>query len=105
MPLHPTRALAEIRSVLPDDSVVTLDTGNACLQAADRLSFGRCPGLMTPLDFGLVGFGYAAALGACVASGESPGGVGDWGWRLRFCAGGGADGGALWSRRGRGRAG
>ena len=63
-PMHPRRALAEIRKNLPRDAIVTLDTGNACLQAADRLAHYQTPGLITPLDFGLVGFGYAAALGA-----------------------------------------
>ena len=71
-PLHPTRALAEIRQALPRDAIVTLDTGNACLQAADRLAHYRTPGLVTPLDFGLVGFGYAAALGAKAAAPERP---------------------------------
>lgn len=67
-PMHPRRALAEIRQALPEDAIVTLDTGNACLQAADRLAHYRAPGLITPLDFGLVGFGYAAALGAKAAA-------------------------------------
>ena len=67
-PMHPRRALAEIRAALPEDAIVTLDTGNACLQAADRLAHYRAPGLITPLDFGLVGFGYAAALGAKAAA-------------------------------------
>ena len=67
IPMHPRRALAEIRKALPKDAIVTLDTGNACLQAADRLAHYQCPGLITPLDFGLVGFGYAAALGAKAA--------------------------------------
>ena len=67
MPLDPKRALAEIREALPRDAIVTLDTGNVCLQAADRLAHYQTPGLVTPLDFGLVGFGYAAALGAKVA--------------------------------------
>ena len=49
-----------------------MDTGNACLQAADRLAHYQCPGLVTPLDFGLVGFGYAAALGAKAASPDRP---------------------------------
>ena len=71
-PLHPTRALAEIRAALPKDAIVTLDTGNACLQAADRLAHYRAPGLITPLDFGLVGFGYAAALGARAAAPDRP---------------------------------
>ncbi len=71
-PLHPHRALAEIRQTLPEDAIVTLDTGNACLRAADRLAHYRTPGLITPLDFGLVGFGYAAALGAKAAAPDRP---------------------------------
>ncbi len=72
VPLPPVRVLGEIRESLPANAIVTLDTGAVCLQAADRLKFGRCPGLVTPLDFGLVGFAYAAALGAQAASPGSP---------------------------------
>ena len=71
-PMHPRRTLGEIREALPEDAIVTLDTGNACLQAADRLAHYRSPGLVTPLDFGLVGFGYAAALGAQAAAPDRP---------------------------------
>ena len=71
-PLHPRRALAEIRACLPENAIVTLDTGNACLQAADRLAHYQCPSLITPLDLGLVGFGSAAALGARAAAPERP---------------------------------
>ncbi|MGY8997127.1 MAG: thiamine pyrophosphate-binding protein, partial [Alphaproteobacteria bacterium] len=71
-PLPPVRAMAEIRESLPEDAIVTLDTGAMCLQAADRMRFGVSPGLLTPLDFGLVGFGYAAALGAKAAAPERP---------------------------------
>ncbi|MBT6512167.1 MAG: thiamine pyrophosphate-binding protein [Rhodospirillaceae bacterium] len=71
-PLPPVRALGEIREALPDDVIVTLDTGAMCLQAADRMRFGQSPGLVTPLDFGLVGFGYAAALGAKAAAPHRP---------------------------------
>ena len=71
-PMHPRRALAEIRKALPQDAIVTLDTGNACLQAADRLAHYQSPGLVTPLDFGLVGFGYAAAIGAQAAARDRP---------------------------------
>ncbi len=72
LPMHPRRALAEIRTALPEDAIVTIDTGNACLQAADRLAHHECPGLITPLDFGLVGFSYAAALGAKAAAPDRP---------------------------------
>ena len=71
-PMHPRRALAEICAALPENAIVTLDTGNACLQAADRLAHYQTPGLITPLDFGLVGFGYAAALGAQAAAPDRP---------------------------------
>ncbi len=71
-PMHPRRALAEVRQALPEDAIVTLDTGNACLQSADRLAHHQTPGLITPLDFGLVGFGYAAALGAQAAAPDRP---------------------------------
>ena len=72
IPIHPRRALAEIRKALPENSIVTLDTGNTCLQAADRLTHYHCPSLLTPLDFGLVGFGYAAAIGASAACPDRP---------------------------------
>ena len=72
LPMHPRRALAEIRDVLPEDAIVTLDTGNTCLQAADRLAHYAPMSLITPLDFGLVGFGLAAAIGAKAAAPERP---------------------------------
>ena len=72
MPLLPKRVLGEIREALPRDAIVTLDTGNACLQAADRLAHYQAPGLITPLDFGLVGFAYAAAIGAQAACRNRP---------------------------------
>lgn len=72
LPLHPRRALAEIRQTLPDNAIVTLDTGNTCLQAADRLAHYEPMSLITPLDFGLVGFGLAAAIGAKAARPNRP---------------------------------
>lgn len=71
-PLLPTRVLGEIRETLPRDAIVTLDTGNACLQAADRLACYQAPSMLAPLDFGLVGFAYAAAIGAQAAAPSRP---------------------------------
>ena len=65
-------ALAEIRAALPENAIVTLDTGNTCLQAADRLAHYQPMSLITPLDFGLVGFGLAAAVGAKAAAPDRP---------------------------------
>ncbi|MBO9448939.1 thiamine pyrophosphate-binding protein [Tropicibacter sp. R16_0] len=72
LPMHPRRALAELRAALPEDAIVTLDTGNTCLQAADRLAHYAPLSLITPLDFGLVGFGLAAAIGAKAAAPDRP---------------------------------
>lgn len=72
LPMHPRRALGEIREALPKNAIVTLDTGNTCLQAADRLAHYAPMSLITPLDFGLVGFGLAAAIGAKAAAPERP---------------------------------
>ncbi len=72
LPMHPRRALAEIRATLPENAIVTLDTGNTCLQAADRLAHYAPLSLITPLDFGLVGFGLAAAIGAKAAAPDRP---------------------------------
>jgi acetolactate synthase-1/2/3 large subunit/sulfoacetaldehyde acetyltransferase len=71
-PLLPTCVLGEIRENLPRNAIVTVDTGNACLQAADRLAHYQCPSLIAPLDFGLVGFAYAAAIGAAATSKGRP---------------------------------
>ena len=72
LPMHPRRALGELRAALPENAIVTLDTGNTCLQAADRLAHYDPMSLITPLDFGLVGFGLAAAVGAKAASPDRP---------------------------------
>lgn len=72
LPMHPRRALAELREALPENAIVTLDTGNTCLQGADRLAHYEPMSLITPLDFGLVGFGLAAAIGAKAAAPDRP---------------------------------
>ncbi|UWQ90299.1 thiamine pyrophosphate-binding protein [Rhodobacteraceae bacterium M382] len=72
LPMHPRRALAELRGALPRDAIVTLDTGNTCLQGADRLAHYQPMSLITPLDFGLVGFGLSAAIGAKAATPDRP---------------------------------
>lgn len=72
LPMHPRRAIGEIRAALPENAIVTLDTGNTCLQAADRLAHYEPLSLITPLDFGLVGFGLSAAVGAKAAAPHRP---------------------------------
>jgi len=66
-PIKPDVIFGALRRVLPEDVIVTLDAGTLCLQATDKLNFVKSPALITPLDFGLVGFSYAAGLGAKAA--------------------------------------
>ncbi len=71
-PLSAARVFKEIRDVLPRNAIVTLDAGTLCLQATDQLRYFEPPALLSPLDFGLVGFSYAAGLGAKAAAPERP---------------------------------
>lgn len=71
-PLSAARVFKEIRDVLPRDAIVTLDAGTMCLQATDQLRYYQTPSLLSPLDFGLVGFSYAAGLGAKAAAPKRP---------------------------------
>jgi len=70
LPLKPSRVFSALRRVLPSNSIVTLDAGTMCLQATDALEYSGPPSLLTPLDFGLVGFSFAAGLGAKLAAPE-----------------------------------
>ena len=67
-PLHPDVIYAELRKVAPRDAIFTLDAGTTGFQATDQLPCRTVPALITPLDCGMVGFSYAAGLGAKVAA-------------------------------------
>lgn len=67
-PLHPDVLYAELRKVAPRDAIFTLDAGTTGFQATDQLPCRTVPSLLTPLDCGMVGFSYAAGLGAKVAA-------------------------------------
>jgi thiamine pyrophosphate-dependent acetolactate synthase large subunit-like protein len=71
-PLQPEQVFREVNSVMPRNAIVALDSGTLCRQAADLLRYYVPPALLTPLDFALVGFGYAAGLGAKVAVPDRP---------------------------------
>lgn len=63
-PIQPAFLYRALRDVMPDDALYTMDAGTLCLQATDQLRYVQTPSLLTPLDFGLVGFSYACGLGA-----------------------------------------
>ena len=71
-PTQPSGLFKALRAVLPTDAIVTLDAGTLCLQAHDQLEYHEPRSLFTPLDFGLVGFSFAAGLGAKLARPDRP---------------------------------
>ncbi|MEM7440295.1 MAG: thiamine pyrophosphate-binding protein [Pseudomonadota bacterium] len=71
-PIQPSGLFKSLRAVLPHDAVITLDAGTLCLQATDALDYRKPLSLFSPLDFGLVGFSFAAGLGVKLAMPDRP---------------------------------
>ena len=71
-PMKPQRVYAELRRVLPPETIVTLDAGAAPAYGYDRLRFARPRTFLTPLDLGGLGFAFPAALGAKLGRPEAP---------------------------------
>ena len=70
--IQPSGLFRELRNLIPKNSSITLDAGTLCLQATDEFNFYEPKSLFTPLDFGLVGFSFAAGLGIKLAKPDSP---------------------------------
>ena len=66
-PIQPTALFRLLREIMPQNVVYTMDAGTLCLQATDALNYWQSPSLITPLDFGLVGFSFACGLGVKLA--------------------------------------
>ncbi len=71
-PIQPSGLFKEFRKVLPPEAAITLDAGTMCLQVTDALNYHSPLSLFSPLDFGLVGFSFAAGLGIKCAQPERP---------------------------------
>ena len=71
-PIKPSGLFREFRKVLPPEAAITMDAGTMCLQATDALNYHSPRSLFTPLDFGLVGFSFAAGLGIKCAQPDRP---------------------------------
>ena len=71
-PTQPSGLFKVLRGVLPEDAAITMDAGTLCLQATDALNYHHPRSLFTPLDFGLVGFSFAAGLGIKAAQPDRP---------------------------------
>jgi acetolactate synthase-1/2/3 large subunit/sulfoacetaldehyde acetyltransferase len=72
LPMKPQRVYAELRRVLPPDTIVALDAGAAPAYGYDRLQLSRPRTLLTPLDLGGLGFAFPVALGAKLGRPEAP---------------------------------
>ncbi len=70
--IQPSGLFKELRNIIPKNSSITLDAGTLCLQATDEFNFFKPKSLFTPLDFGLVGFSFAAGLGVKLAKPDLP---------------------------------
>jgi thiamine pyrophosphate-dependent acetolactate synthase large subunit-like protein len=71
-PMKPQRVYAELRRVLPPETIVALDAGAAPAYGYDRLRFARPRTFLTPLDLGGLGFAFPAALGAKLGLPDAP---------------------------------
>ncbi len=71
-PMKPQRVYAELRRMLPPETIVTLDAGAAPAYGYDRLRFARPRTFLTPLDLGGLGFAFPVALGAKLGRPEAP---------------------------------
>jgi thiamine pyrophosphate-dependent acetolactate synthase large subunit-like protein len=71
-PLKPQRAYAELRRVLPPETIVALDAGAAPAYGYDRLHFAQPRTFLTPLDLGGLGFAFPIALGAKLGCPAAP---------------------------------
>jgi thiamine pyrophosphate-dependent acetolactate synthase large subunit-like protein len=71
-PMKPQRVYAELRRVLPADTIVALDAGAAPAYGYDRLQFAWPRTFLTPLDLGGLGFAFPEALGAKLGRPQAP---------------------------------
>jgi thiamine pyrophosphate-dependent acetolactate synthase large subunit-like protein len=71
-PIQPSGLYKTLRDICPQNSAFTIDAGTLCLQATDAMNYWQPKSLFTPLDFGLVGFSFAAGLGVKLAMPERP---------------------------------
>ncbi|HJN86596.1 MAG: thiamine pyrophosphate-binding protein [Dehalococcoidia bacterium] len=71
-PMKQQRAYAEIRKVLPRNTIVALDAGLSPNMGQDRLNYYEPRSLLTSLDLGGLGFSFPASLGAKFGAPDRP---------------------------------
>jgi len=71
-PIKPRRVYAEMRKVIPPETIVVVDAGGCPALAYDRLEFHQPRTLIMPLDLGGLGFAFPEGLGAKLGRPEAP---------------------------------
>jgi acetolactate synthase-1/2/3 large subunit/sulfoacetaldehyde acetyltransferase len=71
-PMKPRRVHAELRKVLPRDTVICIDGGTTISPAFNLYDFDEPRSFVTPVDQGCLGFAYPASIGAKMAAPARP---------------------------------
>jgi acetolactate synthase-1/2/3 large subunit/sulfoacetaldehyde acetyltransferase len=71
-PIKPRRVYAEMRKVIPPETIVALDAGACPAYGYDRLEFHHPRTFITPLDLGGLGFAFPEGLGAKLGRPAAP---------------------------------
>jgi acetolactate synthase-1/2/3 large subunit/sulfoacetaldehyde acetyltransferase len=69
-PIKPRRVHAELRKVLPRNTVICIDGGTTIAPAFNMYDFNEPRSFVTPVDQGCLGFAYPASIGAKLAAPE-----------------------------------
>jgi acetolactate synthase-1/2/3 large subunit/sulfoacetaldehyde acetyltransferase len=72
VPIRTGRFFAELRRAVPRNVHVTTDAGYWGNTATDAFDHFECPSLLTPQEFGCLGFSFPAALGIKFAKPDAP---------------------------------
>ncbi|HEY6240411.1 MAG TPA: thiamine pyrophosphate-binding protein [Burkholderiales bacterium] len=71
-PMKPRRVHAELRKVLPRNTVICIDGGTTISPTFNMYDFDEPRSFVTPVDQGCLGFAYPASIGAKMAAPERP---------------------------------
>ena len=71
-PIKPQKVYAELRKVLPKNTILSMDAGGCVAYGYDRLQCYQPRTFFSSLDLGCIGWGYGIALGAKIGKPDCP---------------------------------
>lgn len=71
-PIKPQKVYAELRKVLPKNTILSMDAGGCVAYGYDRLQCYQPRTFFSSLDLGCIGWGYGIALGAKIGKPDYP---------------------------------